>query len=291
MLHIQFGYALGCAHDIAGIDRLVGGNENKGANAVAHGGVGQPPRANDVVAKRLAHLVLQHGQMLVGGGVKNDFGPRATEQGFNRGRIAHVTQHGFYHQVAEFRLELVIDAVQVVFTAVQHDQAGRVEVGNLPAQLGAYGPATAGDKNALACEARAHGFPVTRLPVRPAAVVSRASLAGARPRRTSMATGLASSKRIRAGPSCLGLGTVRSSSPAVSQMPTSRCIWALVADGMAMPAMSISASRAMRGRLVISPSTGTPSTSPWRSLGSSSRKPTTSKLPRRRSSASNSRPE
>ena len=70
----QFTDALGRAHDIGGIDCLVGGDEDKTFALEFDGAFCDVFRAEYVYANRLIREVLQYGDVFIGGGVEDDLG-------------------------------------------------------------------------------------------------------------------------------------------------------------------------------------------------------------------------
>ena len=71
--------ALAGAHDVGGVDGLVGGNEDKALAAVEHGGIGRAVGAEGVVLNGLTGAVLHEWDMLVGGGVVDQLGAVGAE--------------------------------------------------------------------------------------------------------------------------------------------------------------------------------------------------------------------
>ncbi len=68
-LQHQLGQALGRAHDVGGIHRLVGRDQHEGLHPGLERSLGRVPGADDVVVDALDHVVLDDRHVLVGGGV------------------------------------------------------------------------------------------------------------------------------------------------------------------------------------------------------------------------------
>ncbi len=183
VLAIHFGDPLGGAHDVRGIDRLVGGNQHEGPDTVPLGRFGQPHGAQHVVANRLANLGLQDRQVLVGRGMEDHVRLVLADYLLDGRRVTDVTQDGIEDQVPKIAPQLEVDAVQRVFTVVDHDQFYRVQAGNLTAQLGTDGAAAAGDHHALAGQSFTNGLPVQRNRLPAQEVIDRHPLEHADPRR------------------------------------------------------------------------------------------------------------
>ena len=69
----DFGEALGRAHRVRRVDRLVRGNQHEGVRSVIRGEFEQPRRAERVVLDRLAGLAFHHRHVLVRRRMKNEF--------------------------------------------------------------------------------------------------------------------------------------------------------------------------------------------------------------------------
>ena len=89
--------------------------------------------------------------MLVGRRVENHLGAQAAEQSVHLLGVAHRGDEHFQVQlVAVFAAQLLLDGVGVVLVDVHDDEHRGLAAGDLAAQLGADGPAAAGDHDALA---------------------------------------------------------------------------------------------------------------------------------------------
>jgi hypothetical protein len=78
-LQIELGQPLGRAHDIRGIDSLVGRDEDEAFDAKSHGKFGEILGPDGIVPERLKRLVLHHGHVFVGGGMKYQLRAEALE--------------------------------------------------------------------------------------------------------------------------------------------------------------------------------------------------------------------
>ena len=146
----HFAEALAGAHDVGGVDGLVGGDEDKALAAVQHGGIGRAVGAEGVVLDRLAGAVLHEGDMLVGGGVVDELGTVGAEDLVQAAAVADRADEGDEVQVGILLAKLELDGIGVVLVDIQnHELLGAVR-GDLAAELGADGPAAAGDQDGLA---------------------------------------------------------------------------------------------------------------------------------------------
>ena len=68
-LQDQFGKALGGAHHIGGAHRLVGGNQDEVADAGGFRALGRGQRAQNIVAHASGGVLLNDGDVFIGGGV------------------------------------------------------------------------------------------------------------------------------------------------------------------------------------------------------------------------------
>ena len=151
VLQDHLGQALGGAHDVGGVDRLVAGDVDEALDVEARGHVGQDAGAPGVVAHGLPGVVLfQDGNVLVGGGVVDDGGTMALEDLLQARGVLDVADDGHEALFGEGALEVFGDAVEGELAQLVDDDLGGLEAGDLAAEFGADGAAAAGDEDGLA---------------------------------------------------------------------------------------------------------------------------------------------
>ena len=115
-LQHQLGQALGGAHDVGGIDRLVGRDQHEGLDAGLEGRLGRVPRADDVVVDALDHVVLDDRHVLVGGGVIDGLHAEGGEHLAHAVAVMRVAEqrHDLHRQLLVRRdlLQLALDVVE-----------------------------------------------------------------------------------------------------------------------------------------------------------------------------------
>ena len=144
----HFADALGAAHNIGGVDRLIGGELDKALHPMVGGAGQQVFGAKHIVLDGLGRADLHQGHMLVGGGVEHHrrvIGfkhliqaldvPDGPDQRHN-GRIGAVL-------VAQLHLQLI----GTVLINVKDEKLPGPVAHDLAAELAADGPAAAGDEN------------------------------------------------------------------------------------------------------------------------------------------------
>ena len=146
----HLGHALGGAHDVGRIHRLVGGNEHeladpgRGRRTRAHGS------AHDIVAHRLPGVADFHERhMLVGGGVKHEYRPMLVHHRLHAYRILAVGDQGDDLEARPHRFELLLDGVERELRQFAQHQPARRKACDLAAQLRADGTAGAGDQDTM----------------------------------------------------------------------------------------------------------------------------------------------
>ena len=151
VLQDHLGQALGGAHDVGGVDRLVAGDVDEALDVEARGHVGQDAGAPGVVAHGLPGVVLfQDGNVLVGGGVVDDGGTMALEDLLQARGVLDVADDGHEALFGEGALEVFGDAVEGELAQLVDDDLAGLEAGDLAAEFGADGAAAAGDEDGLA---------------------------------------------------------------------------------------------------------------------------------------------
>ena len=144
------GDALRVAEDAGGIGRLVGRDVDELLDADVGGGGQQLGGEPHVALDRLAGEALQQGQVLEGGGVEDHVGPPLPQEPLHPVPVAEVEEDQVGRVEQRPSLDRELDGVEGRFVAVHHDEVGRVEAGDLPAQLRADRAAGAGDQDPLA---------------------------------------------------------------------------------------------------------------------------------------------
>ncbi len=134
-LAIGFGPALGGAHDIVRIDRLVGGDQHHGRRAVARAGVGHMLHAQHIGLGAGDEVGLDQGHVLERGGVEHDVRPLCREQALDGGAVAHVGQHIAARQGRADFVQLLADRVEVELAVFEQGQTRGAELGDLTAQF------------------------------------------------------------------------------------------------------------------------------------------------------------
>ena len=142
--------ALAGAHDVGGVDGLVGGDQDKALAAVEHGGIGRAIGAEGVIFNCLAGAVLHEGDMLVSGGVVDQLGTVGAEDLVQAAAVADRADERDKVQVGILLAKLELDGIGVVLVDIKDHQLFGVVRGDLAAELGADGPAAAGDQDGLA---------------------------------------------------------------------------------------------------------------------------------------------
>lgn len=157
-LHIELGEALGGAHDVGGVDGLVGGDLDEGLGTGGTGGVGDVFRADRVGQHALAGVELDHGHMLQGRGVEDDLWPHLCEDLGDAAAAADVAEEGLALEVGEARADFVVDLVEVVLGVVEEGELGRIAVGDLADELRADAAAGTGDEDTAADDQAVDGL-------------------------------------------------------------------------------------------------------------------------------------
>ena len=146
------GHPLARAQHRGGAGGLVGGDVDKGAHAVLCGGGQHVEGAQHVGLPGLLGVALQQAEVLERRCVEDDVRAGDRELRAQVLRVPDVGEHEVLtlEQAAPGQREL--HGVQGGLVTVQHDEPRRGELGDLPAQLGADGPTSAGDQHDLAGE-------------------------------------------------------------------------------------------------------------------------------------------
>ena len=154
--HDVLGGPLGGTHHRAGVRGLVGRQVYEALAAVLGGGLGEPPRAQDVGGGRLCGVSLEDGHVLVGGSVEDDLRLRLLEQGHHPLAIAQVEQDGF----GAARQWPGRDVVEQRLVAVEEQQAAGLVASHLAGDLAPDRATGAGHEHGDAAEVIANAFGV-----------------------------------------------------------------------------------------------------------------------------------
>ena len=92
-LHDQLGHALGHAHDVGWVDRLVGGDQNEIIDPVLPGQQGNVIGAENIIGDGLEAIPLHHGNMLIGCGMEHRLRPIGRKHFPQQSHILDVANH------------------------------------------------------------------------------------------------------------------------------------------------------------------------------------------------------
>ena len=148
-LYDHLAQPLGRAHDVGGIDGLVRRDQHEPLAAVHHGRVGGLVGADGVVLDGLAGAVLHQRHVLVGRRVVDDLGTVLVKHLEYPPTVAHRPDQRLQVQLRVLLPKLQLYVIGVVFVDIEYDQLPGMVRRDLTAQLGADGPAAAGDHHHL----------------------------------------------------------------------------------------------------------------------------------------------
>ena len=147
----HLAHALGGAHDVGGVDRLVRADQDEALDAVLLAQLHQVESAEHVVADGFAHVALHERHVLVGRRVQHDIRRVVPEDLLDPGPVADIRDlDPEVQRVPVADPELLLDIVGAVLVDIQDDQPLRLAAGDLAGQLRADGAAAAGDHDLLA---------------------------------------------------------------------------------------------------------------------------------------------
>jgi len=144
-LHDHLAHTLGGAHDIGGVDGLVGGNHHKAVNLVLFTELNRVEGTQHIVFYRFDAVMLHQGNVLVGSGVKNYIGTVFLKNLFQSDPVAD--RKNLDLQIQCFTVtetKLLLNVVGTVFVYIQNDQETGIHRGNLPTELASDRTAAAG---------------------------------------------------------------------------------------------------------------------------------------------------
>ena len=156
-LTITFGDAFGGPHDTAGIDRLVGGNQDHGQNIMGAAQVGDVTGADGVGENALGRVGLDNRHMFHGGGVENQLRAALAKDRFEPRAVADVGHDSVAGQGWMVARDRLIDGVEIEFRIIHQAKFGGAKIGDLAHQFAANGPAGTGDQDTLAGDQALHG--------------------------------------------------------------------------------------------------------------------------------------
>ena len=148
-LHDHLTEALGGAHDVRRVHRLVRGDQDE----LLHARCGRSLRhligPFHVILDRLVGAVLHERHMFVGRGVEDDIRMIGLHDALNASCIADGPDEGHQVEPRIRPLQLLLDGVSVVFIDIEDDQRRRIGFGDLAAELAADGSAAPGHQDVL----------------------------------------------------------------------------------------------------------------------------------------------
>jgi hypothetical protein len=123
--------------------------------------------ALDVVSHRLPGLELQHGDVLVGGGMEDHLGPADRERPFKLPTVPDVCEHGKDLDPGVASFELEVNLIKWALSSLVKSKCGGEKAADLAAQLRADGASGTGYQHSGSLDVGAntllielHGFPV-----------------------------------------------------------------------------------------------------------------------------------
>ena len=148
-LHDHLAEALGGAHDVRRVHRLVRGDQDELLHARCGCGLRHLISSFHVILDRLIRAVFHERHMLVGRSVEDDVRMIRLHDALHASCIADGPDEG--HQV-EPRIrppQLLLDGIGIIFIYIEDDQRLRIGFGDLPAELAADGSAAPGHQDVL----------------------------------------------------------------------------------------------------------------------------------------------
>lgn len=146
-LKINFGEAFGSAHDIGGIDRLVGGNQNESFHAVFDGEIAKVGSPEGVILDGFAGLAFHHRDVFVRGGVENHVGAKSLHHVTHARVVENVRDDGKNDSCEAAFDELLFDLEHGDFGLFDQKKARGIERSDLAAKFAADAAARASDRD------------------------------------------------------------------------------------------------------------------------------------------------
>ena len=149
-LHVDLCETLGAAHDVGGIDGLVGGDHDHLLDTVLDAFVGDVAGAVDIDEDSLAGVLLHQGDVLVRRGVEDYLRVPLAEDIVQPRRLAHVADHRDEVKLREAAFQLQAEVVHRSLGIVVENELLDAECGQLAAELAADRSGRAGHHDDLA---------------------------------------------------------------------------------------------------------------------------------------------
>src|SRR5215216_523815 len=124
--HEHLRKALGRPHDVYGVNSLIGRDVNELLRPELPGSARHDQGTANIVGDGLGGVQFHERDVLVGGGVEDQMGPEAVEEGAGLLRVRHVAHHQLAAREARAG-ELLVQIVEGALVAVEEDQAGGAE--------------------------------------------------------------------------------------------------------------------------------------------------------------------
>jgi len=144
-LDVHFGGAFAGPHDAGRVDGFVGRDHDEGFDVVFLGKVGQASCGADDVLDGLAGMGFHEGNVLVGGGVEDDFGLILLEQRRHSFAVEDIGEADFYLTIRKFCQEFAFQEELAGFASIDEDDSSWREAQELAADFRADAAGTSGD--------------------------------------------------------------------------------------------------------------------------------------------------
>ena len=164
-LAVNLADALGAAHDVGGVDGLVGGNHDELLGAILDGEVSDDMGAEDIVLHCHGGVVLHHGDVLIGCGMEDIVGPVVSEELLHAGGVGDRGNDEYGVDGGELASHHQPDIVHGCLGLVDEDHLAGVEEGDLMDHLAAYAAGSTSDEDDLIAELAGNGVHVDVYPL------------------------------------------------------------------------------------------------------------------------------
>ena len=138
--------ALGCTHNVCGVDRFIGGDEYELFDFILLSSKSDVVSAEDVILYSFVRAVLHQRNMLMGSCMEDQLRVVFFKYNIQSVEVSHRTDDKAHIFVWVMVLEFLLEVVCGVFIDVQDHEHLRVLLDDLPAEFGTDGTATAGDE-------------------------------------------------------------------------------------------------------------------------------------------------
>ena len=149
-LNDHFAQALAGAHNVGGVDRLIGADQYEALTTIDHSRIGSFICTNYIVFNGFTGTCLHQRHMLMGCCVVDYIRPVCRKKAGQTAAIPHGTNQNLQIQLRIIFLQFLLNVVGIVLINVKDNQLLGVVGCNLPAQLAADGSTATGDQNGLA---------------------------------------------------------------------------------------------------------------------------------------------